>query len=146
MDYKSEIEKIIEIEPNINFRSDPARLKIILNNLVANAYKYHNYDKEDPFIKIVVKKWKDGVELFVEDNGKGIDPEHIDKIFDIFFRAHHGSQGSGLGLYIVQEAIGKLGGTIDVNSTLNQGTEFKINLPLSIKPKPEVDKTELHQK
>jgi len=67
--------------------------------------------------------------LYVKDNGQGIDEEHQDKIFNIFFRAHFTSQGSGLGLYIVKEALEKIGGSIEVTSKVQKGSEFKICLP-----------------
>ena len=129
MDYEEKIEKIIAVDPDLEFRSDYPRLTIILNNLVANAFKYHTPDKENAYIKVSVGALGEEVLINVEDNGQGIDPEHIDKIFDIFFRAHHGSQGSGLGLYIVNEAISKLNGTIEVLSTLHKGSKFQIRLP-----------------
>jgi signal transduction histidine kinase len=63
------------------------------------------------------------------DNGKGIDNAHLDKIFDMFFRASADSYGSGLGLYITRQVVKKLNGTIRVQSELGQGTQFIITLP-----------------
>ena len=65
----------------------------------------------------------------IADNGEGIKPEYQDKIFDMFFRVNHKTQGSGLGLYIVKETISKMNGAIVVESEQNAGTSFKIELP-----------------
>jgi signal transduction histidine kinase len=63
------------------------------------------------------------------DNGIGISDDYINKIFDMFFRATDRSEGAGLGLYIVKETIDKLHGDIIVESTMGEGTTFKINVP-----------------
>ena len=129
MDFKNKISKEIKVENIQGFKSDPSRLKLIFNNLIANAYKYHNPDRESPYIQVRILKSEEGIELYVKDNGQGIDEEHQDKIFNIFFRAHFTSQGSGLGLYIVKEALEKIGGSIEVTSKVQKGSEFKICLP-----------------
>ena len=59
----------------------------------------------------------------------GIKTEYQSKIFDMFYRASEKSYGSGLGLYIVQTAVKKLKGTIEVQSVLNEGTKFIVVLP-----------------
>ena len=64
-----------------------------------------------------------------EDNGIGIDEEYLAKVFVMFFRATQNNEGAGLGLYIVQEAIHKLKGNINIKSTINQGTTFRIEIP-----------------
>ena len=64
----------------------------------------------------------------VEDNGQGIDLEYHSKIFDMFYRANEKSKGSGLGLYIVKEALMKLSGSIQLDSTPGLGTTFTIKL------------------
>jgi signal transduction histidine kinase len=63
------------------------------------------------------------------DNGIGISPNQIDNIFKMFHRATEKSDGAGLGLYIVKEVVEKLNGSIDVTSSLGQGTKFYIKLP-----------------
>ncbi|TAF63863.1 MAG: ATP-binding protein [Cytophagales bacterium] len=65
----------------------------------------------------------------ISDNGQGISEEHVNKIFDMFYRASLNSEGSGLGLYIVKEAIKILKGSITVQSELGSGTVFTIELP-----------------
>ena len=55
--------------------------------------------------------------------------EYLDKVFKMFFRANADSKGSGLGLYIVKSALEKLGGTIEVQSMLGQGSTFTLTVP-----------------
>ncbi|HTJ48638.1 MAG TPA: HAMP domain-containing sensor histidine kinase, partial [Cyclobacteriaceae bacterium] len=61
--------------------------------------------------------------------GIGIDAEALPRIFDMFFRATNKTTGSGLGLYIVKEAVEKLQGVIAIESSVGQGTTFKIEIP-----------------
>jgi signal transduction histidine kinase len=63
------------------------------------------------------------------DNGIGIKKEYVKKVFDMFYRATEKSQGSGLGMYIVKQAVDKLKGSIKVKSTFGKGTTIKITLP-----------------
>ena len=66
----------------------------------------------------------------VKDNGIGISEEHHNNIYDMFYRAENSSGGSGLGLYIVKEMIGKLNGKIHFESNTGQGTTFILELPV----------------
>ena len=119
----------ISIEPYKTFYSDPKRLRILFNNLVSNAFRYHDLSKETPYIKIQVSFDHENAIVTVSDNGKGIHPDHVDSIFEMFFRATEDSQGSGLGLYIVKETIDKLQGSIDVHSVVREGTTFTLKIP-----------------
>jgi len=130
--YMSESDKIrqeIHIEPHQCFFSDPKRLVILLNNLISNAYRYHDLSKKDPFIKVTVSFYQDQATIEVADNGKGIDPDHIQNIFEMFFRATTDSEGSGLGLYIVKETAEKLHGSVTVSSEFEAGTIFTLVIP-----------------
>lgn len=105
---------------------DPSQLRIILNNLIANAVKYHDLSKPDPYIEVTFEKLSKHTRIVVADNGKGISPEHLEKIFDMFYRASTDSDGSGLGLFIVKEATKKIGGEVNVNSLVGEGTSFEL--------------------
>jgi signal transduction histidine kinase/ligand-binding sensor domain-containing protein len=111
------------------FYSDPIRLKIILSNLISNAFKYHNPESKNPFIEVKIKYSGESAHIKITDNGVGIASKHIENIFKMFYRANEASNGSGIGLYIVKETIDKLNGKIEVRSTLNEGTEFEMVLP-----------------
>lgn len=119
----------VGIEPNSEIITDPTRLKIILNNLVANAIRYHDKSKSEKFVQVQVEKTQKEVTIHVVDNGQGIHPDHKEKIFNMFYRASPYSNGSGLGLYIAKETIAKLGGDISVSSELGKGSTFSIILP-----------------
>jgi PAS domain S-box-containing protein len=120
----------IEIEKDLVIESDVSRLKVVINNLLSNAYKYHQFEKPDPYIKISAKTNSEAVMIMIADNGQGIAPEHHIRIFEMFYRASESSEGSGLGLYIVKETLGKLRGDISMQSVLDEGTEFTVTLPL----------------
>ncbi|MFL5730208.1 MAG: PAS domain S-box protein [Cytophagaceae bacterium] len=128
--YKIKINKNIEIKSE--FYSDITRIGTILNNLISNAFKYHRFENNS-YINILIETDADRAKIVVEDNGSGIDPMYIDRIFDMFYRASEISYGSGLGLYIVKNAVNKLHGTIEVESALNKGARFKVVLPNLLK-------------
>ncbi len=109
---------------------DTMRLKIIFANIISNAIKYRDTSKESPTLIITAIL---GAELRLEfkDNGLGISSGQHKKIFDMFYRAHETSSGSGLGLYLVKETLSNLKGTIQVESVEGGGSTFIISLPLS---------------
>jgi PAS domain S-box-containing protein len=120
----------LNIGSELEFETDANRLKVIVNNLIANAIKYHDYSKPNPFIEISAWKKNNENVLVVRDNGQGILKEHQDQIFNMFYRASENSEGSGLGLYIVKETASKLSGEIDVESQPGEGSEFTLSLPV----------------
>jgi PAS domain S-box-containing protein len=118
----------LDIQLAQDFYSDPSRLKVIISNLVSNAIIYHNYAQERPLIRVTFEtKGKYGT-LKVIDNGRGIKKEHQQRVFDMFYRASEDSKGSGLGLYIVKEAVNKLSGNVRIESTWGEGTTFSIQV------------------
>ncbi|MBS1553685.1 MAG: HAMP domain-containing histidine kinase [Bacteroidetes bacterium] len=121
---------IIDIAPDFQLTADQVRIKIILINLLSNAVKYADFTKLDPFIKLSIQKRKQAIELLVEDNGIGIDKAHQAKLFGMFYRAHFHSEGSGLGLYIVQECAQKLNGKVTLESELGVGTTVRLQMPI----------------
>jgi len=123
------IQKDIYIEGQSQFYSDNYRLSLILNNLISNAIKYSDPQKETSYIQISIKLRPDKVVLTFKDNGIGIENSYIKKVFNMFFRATEKNEGAGLGLYIVKEAVEKLGGKIDLESEVGSGTLFRIELP-----------------
>jgi PAS domain S-box-containing protein len=112
-----------------DFYSDRWRLAEIFRNLISNAIKYRRMDIDRPLVKVTVRITRVEAEISFSDNGIGIEPDKLLNIFEMFYRASTQSDGSGLGLYIVKNAVEKLGGQIDVFSRPLQGTEFKIILP-----------------
>ncbi|MEL7002013.1 MAG: ATP-binding protein [Bacteroidota bacterium] len=134
---KADRVRIVKLyDPSIILHVDVKRLVILLSNLITNAIKYHNYEQEDPFVEIDLKKSDLESSISVRDNGLGISKEHLDNIFDMFYRASERSEGSGLGLYIVKETLKTLEGRIEVISELGVGTTFKVSIPCKEKVLP----------
>ena len=129
MDGSESIRKSIEIGNNMPLFTDPYRLSVIINNLVSNAIKYRDVNKDDSVINLHANITDTHLELLFGDNGIGISEEYSPKIFQMFFRATERSEGAGLGLYIVKENVNKLHGSITVESAVGVGTTFHIKIP-----------------
>jgi PAS domain S-box-containing protein len=119
----------VTMDDKVDFYSDTTRIEIILNNLLSNAIKYADRSKPVSRFSIDIKTSLKNVRIVVADNGVGIDKHHIDKIFEMFYKASTRSQGSGLGLYIAKETVSRLGGTISVTSEPFVHTTFDIFIP-----------------
>lgn len=120
-----EIRKEIKID---RIFGDGLRLKMILNNLLSNAFKYADPHKSERFISITTDQQPHAYVIEVQDNGIGIKEEHHQAIFEMFF-VTNSNTGSGLGLSIVQEAVQKMNGTISVVSAWGQGSKFILTIP-----------------
>ncbi len=129
LDERNKILRTISITSNGPFHTDVRRLKIILSNLISNAIKYHDPGKENPFLEVKVEHTDQHASIRVIDNGLGIGPEHLQHVFDMFYRGNENAKGSGLGLYIVKETVEKLNGKIFVESKINKGSTFEVTLP-----------------
>jgi PAS domain S-box-containing protein len=109
--------------------SDPAKLKVVLKNLIGNAIKFTHAGS----VVVRLRARDGGVEITVADTGIGIAREMLPVIFEPFRQGEpvmtrqHG--GVGLGLYIVRRVLDMLGGTIDAESTLGQGSTFRVWVP-----------------
>jgi signal transduction histidine kinase len=129
MENASEISKSITIPHSVNFYTDRRSLEIVLNNLISNAIKYADLRKETPKIDIIIDINEKQATISISDNGIGIIEEYQPKIFDMFIRATDVNSGSGLGLYIVKEAINKINGVIELESTSRIGSVFTVCIP-----------------
>ncbi len=127
----SKIDHLVDVREKVTFYSDRGRVLILFNNLISNAIRYSDFSKEKPFIRIQITVDESEAIIEFTDNGVGIGAEHVDKIFNMFYRANTNSKGSGLGLFIFKETIAKLKGLVSVESTLAVGTKFFIRLPNS---------------
>jgi signal transduction histidine kinase len=121
----------IEVEGSEIIRADRKRLKTIIKNLASNAVKYSRTDASDAFVKFRMRQDKDKIEFEISDNGIGIPSEQQEKIFEMFYRYAPDTNGSGLGLFIVKEVLGKIGGTIELESQENKGSIFRVSVPKS---------------
>jgi PAS domain S-box-containing protein len=128
----------LSIQQANRFYTDIKRFRIILRNLLSNAFKYFNPVEASPYVKLSIFTDAEKVTLEVEDNGMGIHPTFNEKIFEMFFRATTRSSGSGLGLYIVKSIVNKLNGSITVKSSIGQGSTFRVILPNNLRQKDSV--------
>jgi signal transduction histidine kinase/ligand-binding sensor domain-containing protein len=119
-----------DLENTLSLKSDKFLFSIILTNLMENALIFRkNYPGEEQHI--FIKSYQDNTNYYItiSDSGIGISKEHIEKIFNMFFRGSDQTKGSGLGLYLVKVAVEKLNGKITVESTFGKSTTFSITLP-----------------
>jgi signal transduction histidine kinase len=127
---KIPIDFFIEIDgPDMVF-SDKKRLKTIIKNLASNAVKYHRKGTEKAHVKFLMRWESDKIEFLITDNGRGIPSEQQQKIFEMFYRFANDITGSGLGLFIVKEVLSKICGEIELESTVNVGSTFKVSVPV----------------
>lgn len=119
---------VVNIE-GADFYTDKTRLEIILKNLISNSFRYMDFTKSEPFIRIEGVVNETCMNISVVDNGIGIARQHIRKVFDMFYRAVEHSKGTGIGLFLVKESVKMLRGRISVKSSLGEWTIFYLNLP-----------------
>jgi two-component system, NtrC family, sensor kinase len=125
----------VEGDASIHIDSYPGAIAQVATNLVTNSLTHAFQAGTHGHIRFDVAQYQDAVLIEYSDDGCGIPPENLGKIFDPFFTTAYHQGGTGLGLHIVYNLVTqKLHGRIDVQSAVNQGTQFKILLPLSIKP------------
>ena len=112
-------------------KADPLALESIFGNLIINAI---NYTPEEGAIQIEAAAEGDRIRVTVTDSGFGIEPHHLEKIFDRFYRVKNERTrfitGTGLGLPIVKGLVASLGGTVAVESTLGKGSVFTVTIPV----------------
>ncbi len=123
------IEFDVQINQSSEFKGDVFRMSVIINNLISNAVKYQKPQEPKPTVKLGVTADENFAEIIIEDNGIGILDEHLNNIFKMFFRSHDNITGLGIGLYIVKEALTRIGGEIAVQSVYGIGTTFKLTIP-----------------
>lgn len=128
-----------QIEANAPLYSDRNRLKLILNNVISNAINYADLNKEAHVLTISIQVHPEKASFHIWDNGQGIAEDQIPKIFDMFHRANKHSKGSGIGLYITQEAVEKLGGVMKAESSHKEWTLFSFDIINQIKPIEELE-------
>lgn len=111
--------------------TDPVKLRMVFENPLGNASKY---SFEDTIIKVSIRSDKKRVRVIVEDQGVGIGPEDIDKLFKKFSRIDNPLSlivgGTGLGLYWASKVVELHGGDITVESSVGKGSKFTVILPL----------------
>ncbi|NNE31570.1 MAG: PAS domain S-box protein [Winogradskyella sp.] len=127
-----EIKFCINVNEDIRFYSNKDLFNSMLQNLIQNAIYYCKPLEAShlPTITIDVSQSHQSLDILIKDNGRGISDENLERIFDLYYRVNNeGVQGSALGLYIVKCIVDDLSGHINVESELNIGTTFRIEIP-----------------
>ncbi|MCC9166533.1 sensor histidine kinase [Pontibacter harenae] len=109
--------RIISLSPK-NFRS-------ILYNLLSNSIKYRS-NKRNCQVHVQTIQVEKGVVLSVKDDGLGMNEQNLEQLYMMFRRFHSHVEGSGIGLHLVKRIVDSAGGSIEVTSAEDEGTEFKI--------------------
>jgi signal transduction histidine kinase len=112
-------------------QSDALKLQVILNNLVSNSVKYSDIGKPEQWVRVKSYSTETGVVIEVEDNGLGIRQKDQDRIFDKFYMSGDNKQSSGIGLYLVKDAVTQLNGKIEVRSEPGVSSKFMVSIPFS---------------
>jgi PAS domain S-box-containing protein len=120
----------VNIPEGTDFVSDDKLIRGIMQNLIHNSIKYRRM-VSDTFIQIDAHRMADSFAISVSDNGIGIKADMQEQVFKMFFRGHFTSTGSGLGLYIVKNAVDKLKGRIEIESTYGHSTCFRLYFPFT---------------
>ena len=116
-----------DLNPLPTVEANSPKITQVLVNLIVNAAQAI---EESGMIRVGSRVKDDNVEVWVEDNGGGIHPEHLSKIFNPFYTTKEVGKGTGLGLAISHRIMAEHGGSIDVESKLGEGTRFTLKFPV----------------
>jgi signal transduction histidine kinase len=112
-------------------QTDALKLQVILNNLVSNSIKYSDAKKPEQWVKVKSYRADAQAVIEVEDNGLGIRQKDQERIFDKFYMSGDNKRSSGIGLYLVKDAVTQLNGKIEVRSEPGLSSKFRVIIPFS---------------
>ena len=127
---------VVSAIPKLWMNFDPDKLDKILYNLISNAFHYTgDGGKVDVILSEVIMNEKHYLQIQVKDTGIGISPEEAEQLFTAFYQGNRQKTmrngGSGIGLTLVKELVDLHQGTISVESAINKGTTFTVQLPVT---------------
>ncbi|RNL54301.1 PAS domain-containing sensor histidine kinase [Pedobacter jejuensis] len=120
----------LDIDKSVEINADRDKIGNVISNLLNNAIKYSPGGGN---IDVHCRTYNDTVECYIKDNGIGIKPEDIDKLFERYYRveSNHTIAGFGIGLYLSAEIVRRHKGKIWVESEVNKGSSFYFSLPIN---------------
>lgn len=125
---ESKVNLINKVDKSINVKASPAYLESVFTNLITNAVKYRDPQKNS-YVKLWAESPNGMVNIQVEDNGLGIDLEKYgNKIFGMYKTFHNHKDSRGIGLFLTKNQVESMGGKIKVESEVGVGTTFKVIL------------------
>jgi len=126
---KAKVKIVNDVSEDLKIQALPSYMDSIIYNMLTNAIKYRSEERQS-FLKIFSEVEKGSVVLAFQDNGLGIDLDlYGSKIFGMYKTFHSNKDAVGLGLFITKSQIEEMGGSIQVTSSVDIGTTFKIRLP-----------------
>jgi PAS domain S-box-containing protein len=132
-----EVDGRVEVAPMPQVMGDPELLKRLAQNLIGNALKYRR-PGEAPNVRVYCRQGENGVDFIVEDDGIGIDPQHVGRIFEVFQRLHRDEtvyQGTGIGLALARRIVESHNGVIALDTHYAPGARFVVTFPQPVKSK-----------
>lgn len=121
------------IEPLLDVIGHEPSVTQVVSNLLTNAVKFVRPGIR-PHVKVSTVRHGDNLRIWVEDNGIGLRPEHQARMFKMFERVHSQGEyeGTGVGLAIVRKAVGRMNGSVGVESDGTAGSRFWVELPIAV--------------
>lgn len=127
---KNKVNVINKVDKSVEIKTIPAYLDSIILNFISNGIKYSDKNKNS-YVKIFCEKLNDKILIGFEDNGLGIDLEtHAPQLFGMYKTFHEHKDSRGVGLFITKNQIETMGGSVQVESKVGEGTTFKVYLPI----------------
>ncbi|MGD9476649.1 PAS domain S-box protein [Shinella sp. G-2] len=125
----------VDVQPLPEIMGDPELLKRLAQNLIGNALKYRQ-PEQAPVVRIYSRQGLQGIDFIVEDDGIGIDPQHVGRIFEVFQRLHRDEsvyQGTGVGLALARRIVESHNGVIALDTSYGPGARFIVTFPQPMK-------------
>lgn len=121
----------LQVQPGMRARGDPGLLRLVVTNLLANAWKFSSKREVAAIRFSELPAGRGQVAFEVRDNGAGFDPAHAERLFGTFERLHSDTefQGTGIGLAIVRRVIERHGGSVAAEGVPGEGAAFRFSLP-----------------
>jgi len=123
----------VNIQKDLNFKTDIDLISIVINNLIGNAFQFYDNSKVESIIEITVRGEQQRLSIDISDNGIGIEVDDTNDLFRMFSRFSDRNRTGGIGLFLVKTTVDKLSGKISVRKdNPDEDTVFTVELPYEI--------------